>query len=117
MAVRYIFKNGERNLDPSTNQRIFPSVRGELQKHCKDGKTAKKACYQVTTDLGGLTAIQTSREIPKVAQAYEIQRAKNKKEVVDDPLKKLILKQLETGKSGDGVIQKITHNQFSYDIL
>ena len=86
----------------------------ELKRAVAEGKTPKKALFDVTEKRGGLLDAESSSHIPKKSQVYELSR-KSKKD--DDPLKKLIGKQLRDGSTGDPIIQKIETNTFSYNIV
>ena len=86
-----------------------------MKKLIKDGKASKKATYQVTKQRGGFENINTASVVPSLCQAYEISRKNKSKN--KDPLKLLIEKQHSDGKTGDGVIQKIQINTFSYGII
>lgn len=113
VAVRYFFENGEECVPPSSKKRIYPSVKKDLQEQLSAGKKPKQALHQVKENRGGIGNISTTRELPNVKLAYNIQVDERNKEKEEDPLLKLV--QLQ--KAGGGVVEKIIHNKHSFDIV
>ena len=113
VAIRYEFDHEEKYLPPSSKKRVYPSVRKELKEELKISKRPKKALHQVKKNHGGIGKIKTTREIPSVKLAYNIQTQLLSAEKEDDPLLKIIEKQ----KEGGSAIRKIIHNPHSFDVV
>ena len=107
--------NKEKLVQSSEKSRVYPSVRNELRTFMKDGQTPKRATFNLIKCSGGLDNIKNASSIPKVTQAYEITRKHNIKATY--PVKLLIQKQQQDKKTGNGLIQKIQSNPFSYDVI
>ena len=85
--VSYDFKNGEKNVEPITNSRVYhPSVCQELEKSIKQGGKNQKALHQVTEQRGGICGAESASHIPKRNQGYSISKKVSKAD--EDPLKK-----------------------------
>ena len=104
----YRFKEKEENLPPAKIPSTYPCIRKEVGEHLDE--VPKRATFEVTKKLGGLSEIKTASEVPKISHAYEFNRQKNKK--TDDPLKQLIEKYHEDAKNGQKVIQTYQPNEF-----
>ena len=108
----YRFKEKEEYLRPAENLSTYPSIREEVGEHLDAGKVSKRATFEVTKKIGGLSEIKNSSEVSKISHAYEFNRQKNKK--TDGPLKKLIEKYHEDAKNGQNVRQTFQPKEFSY---
>ena len=114
-SVLYRFKEKEENLPPAEKPSTYPSIRKEVGEHLDAGKVPKRATFEVTKKLAGVSKIKNASEVPKISHAYEFNRQKNKK--TDDPLKQLIEKYHKDAKNGQKFIQIFQPNKFSYDIV
>ena len=72
----YRFKEKEENLRPAENLSTYPSIRKEVGEHLDAGKVPKRATFEVTKKLGGLSEIKNSSEVSKISHAYEFNRQK-----------------------------------------
>ena len=113
--VLYRFKEKEENLPLAENPSGYRSIRKEVGEHLDAGRVPKRAAFEVTKKLGGLSEIKNASEVPKISHANEFNRPKNNK--TDDPLKQLIEKYHEDTKNGQKVIQTFQPNEFPYDIV
>ena len=82
-SVLYRFKEKEENLPSAEKPSTYPSIRKEVGEHLDAGKVPKRATFEVTKKLAGVSKIKNASEVPKISHAYEFNRRKNKK--TDDP--------------------------------
>ena len=115
VIVQYELSIKAKDIPPSEKSRTYPSIKEELKRKLDERKRPKRATHEVLKEKGCIEKITYGAEVPKINQAYEISRKRNKPS--QDPFKTLIDKQQKEGFAGGNIMQRIQTNPFSDDII
>ena len=80
-SVLYRFKEKEENLPSAEKPSTYPSIRKEVGEHLDAEKVPKRATFEVTKKLAGVSKIKNTSEVPKISHAYEFNRQNHKKQL------------------------------------
>lgn len=116
VIISYSFGQ-ERLIKPDKNVKVYQSVKANVREKLKSGHKPARATYESEKELGGLDGIGNASSLPRRRHAYEENRKKAKVDIPDDPLRDLLTKQRQEGRTGHPVIRRITLDEFSYSIV
>ena len=115
VIISYSFGQ-ERLIKPDKNPKVYESVKANIREQLKYGHNPARATYESEKELGGLESIANASSLPRRRHAYEENRKKAKVDIPDDPLRELLTKQRQEGRTGHPIIRRITMDEFSYSI-
>ena len=115
ILISYISPSETSIIKPCSKLRTYKSVLDQVKRNMQTGNGPTRASFEVEKKLGGLEKIPNQSLVPRRSQAFE-ENCKLKKKQPVDPLKQLLIKQREEGRTGHPIIKRILFDTNSYTI-
>ena len=115
ILISYISPSETSVIKPCSKVRTYKSVLDQVKRNMQTGKGPTRASFEVEKKFGGLENIPNQSLVPRRSKAFEENR-KMKKKQPEDPLKQLLIKQREEGRTGHPIIKRILFDTNSYTI-